>query len=329
MAQPSLPGDDRGPRLAALDAARGVALLAMIAYHFSWDLADFHIVGWNVASGPGWQVFARTVASSFLIIVGISLVLSLRHGFRPAAFLRRLVILIVAAALVSFGTWWFAGDALAFFGILHLIAVGSVVALPLALFAPSWLVGLAAVAVFAAPQYLAAPVFNAPSLWWLGLTTVTPRSVDYVPLLPWLAPILIGILAGRALLGFSAGSPLVHWRPGNAAARLAAWAGRWSLAIYLIHQPVLIGILSVVAPWIPPDPAIEQTVFTRDCTQSCAAIEREAPFCAAYCSCVFRGIGGTDLMTAVRGGMTADQTTRWSSIIGQCRMDDADAPSGE
>jgi uncharacterized membrane protein len=275
----------------------------------------------------GWlKIYARAIATTFLFIVGISLVLSLRGGFRAAPFLRRLAILIVAAALVSFGTWWFAGDALAFFGILHLIAVGSVVALPLALYAPSWLVGLAAVAAIAAPQYLAAPVFNAPWLWWLGLTTVTPRSVDYVPVLPWLAPILVGVLAGRALLRFAADSPLVHWRPGDAASRLAVRAGQWSLAIYLIHQPVLIGILSVVAPLIPANPAIEQTIFMRDCTQSCAAIDREAPFCAAYCSCVFRGIGGTDLMTTLRGGMTADQTTRWSSIIGQCRSDEADAP---
>jgi uncharacterized membrane protein len=324
MTQPDLPSDDRGPRLAAIDAARGVALLAMVVYHFAWDLADFRLVGWNVASGPGWQVFARSIASSFLVIVGISLVLSLRGGFRPAPFLRRLAVIVIAAALVSFGTWWFAGDALAFFGILHMIAAGSVLALPLALFAPSWLVALLAVAVLAAPHFLAAPLFNAPWLWWLGLTTVTPRSVDYVPVLPWLAPILVGILAGRLLLGPAAGLAFTRWRPANAGGRFAVTAGRWSLVIYLVHQPLLIGILSAVAPLIPANPAVEQTIFMRDCTGSCAAIEGGAGFCEAYCGCVFRGVGGTDLMSAARGGMTADQSTHWNSIIAQCRPDETE-----
>src|SRR6185503_12461180 len=68
-------GDERGPRLDAIDAIRGAALCAMVVYHFAWDLADFHLVGWDVAAGPIWRLFARSIASSFLILVGVSLVL--------------------------------------------------------------------------------------------------------------------------------------------------------------------------------------------------------------------------------------------------------------
>jgi uncharacterized membrane protein len=317
-------GEDRGPRLAAIDAIRGAALCAMVVYHFAWDLADFHLVGWDVAAGPLWRLFARSIASSFLILVGVSLVLATRNGFRPKPFLRRLVIIVIAAALVSFGTWWFAGDALAFFGILHMIAVGSVLALPFLLM-PSWLVAVAAVAVFLAPHYLANPIFDAPWLWWLGLVTVTPRSVDYVPVFPWFSPILVGIVAGRLLLRYAGGSAFAKWQAKSWVPRALITLGRWSLPIYVVHQPILVGILSLVAPLVPINPAVEATIFRRECASACDAQGRPEGFCTAFCSCTYAGINGTDLMNASRSAMTADQTARWNAIIGQCR-EDSEAP---
>jgi uncharacterized membrane protein len=321
-------GDDRGPRLAAIDAIRGIALLAMVVYHLAWDLADFHLVGWDVAAGPLWRLFARSIASSFLILVGVSLVLATRHGFKPRPFLRRLVIIIVAAALVSFGTWWFAGDALAFFGILHMIAVGSVLALPF-LWLPSWLVAVAAAAVVAAPYFLAGPIFDAPWLWWLGLVTAAPRSVDYVPVFPWFAPILVGIIVGRLLVRYAGDSAFARWRPTDWATRALVTAGRWSLPIYVVHQPLLIGILSLIAPLVPPNAVVEETIFKRECAAACDVQGRPQGFCAAFCSCTYAGIGGTDLMTATRLTMTADQTARWNAIIGQCREDSATPFEGD
>jgi uncharacterized membrane protein len=315
-------GDDRGPRLAAVDAIRGIALLAMVVYHLAWDLADFQLVGWDVAAGPIWRLFARSIATSFLILVGVSLVLATRNGFKPRPFLRRLAIIVIAAALVSFGTWWFAADAFAFFGILHMIAVGSVLALPFLLL-PSWLVAIAAVAVFLAPYFLANPIFDAPWLWWLGLVTETPRSVDYVPVFPWFAPILVGIVAGRLLLRYGAGSAFARWQPADGAGRALVTAGLWSLPVYVVHQPILIGLLSLIAPLVPPNPAVEATIFKRECAAACDAQGRPGGFCTAFCSCTYAGIGGTDLMAASRSAMTADQTARWNAIIGQCRGDSA------
>jgi uncharacterized membrane protein len=318
------PGAKAGGRLAALDVARGVAVAAMAVYHFAWDLRDYHLVSWDVAAGPLWRLFARSIASSFLIIVGISLVLASRNGFKPLLFLRRLAIIVGAAALVSFGTWWFAGDAFAFFGILHLIAVGSVLAVPF-LFLPSWVGAVAAVAVLAAPYLLADPVFDAPAWWWLGLVTIPPRSVDYVPVLPWFAPILVGIVAGRFLLRYLK-SPLAQWTPHGFVPRAAAWAGRWSLPIYLIHQPLLVGLVTLAASVLPVSPTIEARIFESDCMTSCASAGRDPPFCRSYCSCLKDGAAGSDLMTIGRNAMTADQSVRWSAIVGQCREDDTLSP---
>jgi uncharacterized membrane protein len=61
-----------------------------------------------------------------------------------------------------------------------------------------------------------------------------------VPLLPWLGVMWWGMAAGQWML---------RNRPTFVAAgipRLAsplAWMGRWSLSWYMLHQPVLIGLL--------------------------------------------------------------------------------------
>src|SRR5687768_2293055 len=95
-----------GGRIELVDLARGIALLAMFVYHFAYDLAHFRLIGVDVVNDPGWRAFARLIAGSFLAIVGFSLVLATRRGFNREAYLRRLVLVACAAALVSIVTWF-------------------------------------------------------------------------------------------------------------------------------------------------------------------------------------------------------------------------------
>src|SRR5687767_1474691 len=88
-------------RLAWIDAARGIAIVAMAVYHFSWDLRFFGFIAADVAADPGWRAFARLIAGTFLALVGVSLVLSTRHGFDPRRFLRRLGIIAAAAMAIT------------------------------------------------------------------------------------------------------------------------------------------------------------------------------------------------------------------------------------
>ena len=71
-----------GPRrIEWLDVARGAALIAMAVYHFTWDLEFFGYVLPGTTGFGAWKLFARCIASSFLFLVGISLVLAGRgHG---------------------------------------------------------------------------------------------------------------------------------------------------------------------------------------------------------------------------------------------------------
>jgi uncharacterized membrane protein len=79
------------PRIQTIDLARGAALLAMATYHFAWDLEFFGYVDPGMTAQGGWKLFARCIASSFLFLVGVSLVLAMA-GIRWPGFLRRLVV---------------------------------------------------------------------------------------------------------------------------------------------------------------------------------------------------------------------------------------------
>ena len=273
----------RGSRLPVIDIVRGAAILAMIVYHLAWDLSVHHLVAIDIADDPLWKSFARLIAGTFLFLVGVNLVLAARSGFRVAPYLRRLAMIVAAAALVSLGTWWFIPDAFVFFGILHEIAVASVLALPF-LWAPSLVTAAAGLFFIAGPHFLASPFFDAPEWLWLGLSTGLPSTVDYVPLFPWFGVVLFGVVAGRWIAGHDIG-PFWHARPVRAPGRFLAFCGRWSLLIYLVHQPVLLGLLFVVAPLVGPSDDVLSRRFMNECDASCAAAGYDKPSCDAYCGC--------------------------------------------
>jgi uncharacterized membrane protein len=315
---------DRAPpgRLDALDLLRGIAIVAMVIYHTAFDLFANRLIAPDVIEDLGWKIFARTIAGTFLLLVGIGLVLSTRNGFRRDAYLRRLGLIAGGAGLVSLGTWWFDPPTFVFFGILHEIAVASILALPF-LWPPIWLTAIAAVAGIAAPFLIAASVFNAPALWWVGLSTVEPVTVDYVPVLPWFGVVLAGVVVGHLLLAY--GGKLWRWHPGNAIARGLMAAGRWSLAIYLIHQPLIVGLLYVVVLALPP-PSKEfvRENFVGQCVSSCTGSGDTGRTCTPFCGCMFDHLYGTDLFK-IRSiaDMSAAQRLRWNGMIDSCQ---ADAP---
>lgn len=230
-------------RILGLDLARSAALLAMASYHFCYDLEAFGYLppGTMVT---GWGAFvARVIAGSFLFLVGIALYLAHGAGIRWRPFWRRFVQIGAAAALITLATWYVQGPRFIFFGILHSIAISSLIGLAF-LRLPGLVVLIIAAGVWFAPGYLANGAFDVPWLIWSGLTTLPVSAVDFVPTLPWLAPVLGGI--GCAKLAARAGL----WdRPRPAPTAFQRWLslpGQHSLVIYMVHQPILIGILRLI-----------------------------------------------------------------------------------
>jgi uncharacterized membrane protein len=324
--EPAVPR--RFARLPWIDAARGIAIVAMVIYHFSWDLRFFGFTDADVTGSLGWKLFARSIAGSFLALVGVSLVLAAESGFDHARYLRRLAVIALAAAGITVVTWFVTPDAYVFFGILHCIAVASVVGLPF-VWTPVWFTVAAAVLAFALPSLVSAPVFDAPWLVWLGLGIVPPRSNDFVPLFPWLGTVLVGIAAARATLDSKRGAPLLGRLRRPAPAALVR-AGRWSLVIYLVHQPVLFGLVALAAKIAPPSERGFETSFVESCTASCIEAGLEADICRATCSCIVDETQVEGLWAGLmRQRLSEDERRQYMAIAEGCRNRAEGAPQQE
>ena len=232
-----------------------------------------------------------------------------------------------AAAAITLVTYFATPDSFIFFGILHEIALASVLGLAF-LRLPAILTLLVAALVIAAPHVLRAPAFDHPWLWWLGLSTVDPRSNDYVPLFPWFGAVLAGIgvtrlAASAGLLERMADVPL------GRAARPLTFIGRHSLAFYLIHQPVLIACVWLVAQVAPPTQLSPQEAFTSSCHASCQQV-RDKAFCVSYCGCMLDKLGSTNMLSRLDQGDADPQLrARIADLASTCTVETEDTAPEE
>ncbi len=254
----------------------------MAAYHFTWDLDAFHWMDAAIANSRGFHLFGHAIAASFLFLSGYSLVLARRARgtqlWRAPPYWRRWSQIVVAAAAISAVSFWLYPQAPIFFGILHCIALSSLLALPLVDAPTFWTLGVAALA-FAAPPLLSSPLFDPKFFWWTGLSTFEPASNDYRPLLPWLAFVLLGVACAR--LRAPSGGTL---QPAPPVLRPVAFLGRHSLAFYLIHQPVLFGGFLLIGFFGAP--ADEEAGFIAQCAAQCSGSGVDAKLCESSCRCV-------------------------------------------
>jgi len=222
---------------------RGVAIVLMVAFHFCFDLAHFGFARFDFYNDAFWLNFRTVILSLFLLLVGVSLVLATQRGVNAGRFAQRLLRVGGSAALVTLATWWMFGDRFVFFGVLHFIAVVSVLGL---LFVRRPVVALVlAVALLIIGNSLQLPWFDQPGWRWIGLMTHKPATEDYVPLLPWFGVVLAGIFAGDMLSRRGRLQAMNRVLPaGHPLVRGLAFSGRHSLLIYLLHQPVLFGVFS-------------------------------------------------------------------------------------
>ncbi len=274
-------------RLDAIDALRGVALAGMFAFHLIWDLGYFRLVSPDLPYDPVVMGFGHGVAASFLFLVGVSLALASSDGVKLGAFWRRLSVIALAAAGVSGATYWLFPESFIFFGILHCIALSSLLALPL-LRAPIWLIAIIALAALIAPLAIASPLFDAPQFWWLGLGTKEPLSNDWRPLLPYFGIVLAGLIAMRLSLARGLPAWVADWRANGRASAALVWGGRHSLFVYLAHQPIFLAVLFMVARALTTQPIIppQAEPFVASCSAQCVASGGGPQTCRNVCGCI-------------------------------------------
>jgi uncharacterized membrane protein len=230
-------------RLPEVDMARGFAVFLMVGFHLVFDLAYFGVVQQDFSNDPFWLGARTLIVTLFLGISGVSLHLGANGGVNRRRVGRRLLLLSCAAGLVSLGTFAVFPESWVRFGVLHFLALAGVLGLAFVRLhcAVNLVLGVGVILIGIMFSH---HVFDQPWLHWIGLMTHKPRTEDYVPLIPWFGVVLLGLSAGRFVYPSHALS-----RMGSTPHPLGVLAliGRHSLAIYLLHQPLLFGVIWVFA----------------------------------------------------------------------------------
>lgn len=305
-------------RLAVIDMARGAAILAMIVYHFAWDLGFVGLVSFDVTLEPGWVAFQRAIVSSFLFLTGVSLVLAHGDGIRWSAFWRRFAVIGGAALLVTAGTYAFSPETFVYFGILHAIALFGLMGLAF-LRLPVAMVGLVALAILVLPLVFQSGIFSARPLSWIGLWDVPPPSEDLVPVLPWFGVTLAGIAAARRARGTRVFEALAGIGVTAMPARALVWLGRWSLVIYLVHQPLMLGGLMLATDGGILSQRSQAETFTLSCEATCADSGGEPGYCTRYCACALEEVATRDLWPMLEKPVRSeDEEVLLQVLVDQC-----------
>ena len=236
-----------------VDALRGLCITGVVLYHFLYDI--YHVYGHN----PQWagQLYCRIwqEGTCFIFIAMAGFVWrlgsksSLRRGLELNALgllISLITILFIPSETIWFGILNFMGCATLIMGASHRWAqrvqpmLGMLVGLLTFATCRNLDNGLWGLEGFFELE-LPAALYSSYALAPLGLPPASFSSSDYFPLLPWLGAYFFGyyiyaLLQARELLG-----GFLCWR-----VPLFSRLGLRSLEIYLLHQPVCMGIATLL-----------------------------------------------------------------------------------
>lgn len=181
-----------------------------------------------------------------MFLVGVSLVLAHSTTFNKHKFLKRLLILVLAALLITVVSWFIFPGAFIYFGILHSIAVASILGV-LFLRVPAILTLMMGVLILVAPIFVSSSDFDTRWLAWIGFFQTPPPSNDFIPVFPWMGLALIGLVVTKFVQLNLIFIHLNFKLNDNLLIRGLNWCGRYSLLIYLVHQPILLAIVLLIA----------------------------------------------------------------------------------
>lgn len=236
-------------RFPEIDAARGIAVVMMVVFHVAFDLYFLGIM--PVAAGsPAWRIFAMSTAGLFLFLVGVSLSISACNARKKLSrnefiqkYVKRGAGIFAIGIGITLVTWILLPGSFIIFGILHLI--GLAIALSPLYTGFTWQ-NLVAGSVIILLGPAVAAMRGAGWLLWLGIHPSAFYSIDYTPVIPWLGVVLIGVYFGS--LAYPGGIRKWNIAVPEFLGQTFGFLGRHSLAVYLVHQPVILGILFVLVP---------------------------------------------------------------------------------
>ncbi len=239
-------------RYSLIDLLRGISIILMIAYHTVWDLVNIYDVKIKWFDSQTAAILQMYIRCSFILISGFCWAISNKN-------LKRSIIVILSSLLISLVTLFFIPENAIIHGVLSLIGVGMLVTIPMdklfkrmpavlgivicaVMFVITYNTELGYFSIgnlieWELPRVLYANVFTA----FFGFQPKSFYSPDYVPFLPWIFLFWIGYFIYRI---FERQDILKYLK--ISVIKPIEFLGRHSLLIYLLHQPIIYGILKLV-----------------------------------------------------------------------------------
>ncbi len=231
-------GSSGRERIHALDLLRGVLILGMIVDHILYDLTTYLGILPGVMSHPVRLAFHFFGAYLFVMLSGASSSIARSN-------LKRGLILMAFALAITLVTWISNHDAFIVFGILHCLAACTILyALGRRFFdrIPTPLAPILWIVLTGVTKYLTETITPASGYFWIfGFRNAQFVSLDYYPMLPWFFVYLLGTWAGPYIFGHKLPDWFYRLRCG-----FLEKVGRYSLWIYVLHQPVVLFIVLVL-----------------------------------------------------------------------------------
>ena len=216
-------------RYIMVDFLRGLGVLLMIIFHFVFDLNFLRVFNVTFLNNLFWIGFGRLILTIFLVCVGMGLALVHKAGIKWNSVKKRFYKIGAWALIITIVTYILLPRHYIFFGILHCIAVTSLVAV---FFVNRPRLSLLLCLLIFIPHLIFQPTLI-PITKWLGVS-----SIDYTPLYPWI---------GMVFLGIYLESINFHriFLKKNFLTKPFELMGKHSLKIYLAHQPILLSLLFI------------------------------------------------------------------------------------
>lgn len=224
-----------------IDFLRGIAILMMVVFHFTFSLNYFNVININMLVGF-WKVFQVLTGGLFIFLVGLSLTLSYsntKKDLYPLKYIMRGARIFGYGLIITIGSLFFMKESFVFFGILHFIGISIIIATPFIRF--SYLNLLLGLLTFTAGFYLQQFALGFPWLVWVWLNYPV-KTLDIYAILPWISIVFFGLFIGNLI--YPKGKSRFKLKN---ILRPVQFLGKNSLLMYFIHLPVVFVLAWVVS----------------------------------------------------------------------------------
>jgi len=227
-------------RIWELDAARGLFLIGVVIVHLLFDLTGLY--GLFALDSPLFEFIAQWGGTVFLLLSGICVTLG-SHPVRRGLLVLTTGMLVTAVTAGMFLLELQDASIIIYFGVLHCLGV-CMLLWPVFQKLPLWALGVVSAAALALGFCFQSIPVSFPWLIPLGFCPLGFESSDFFPLFPSLGFFLLGAILGKTL--YRQKQTLFPKIDSNTVPiRFLCQCGQLSLPIYLIHQPLLIGIIEL------------------------------------------------------------------------------------